>query len=71
MISDKMTKMIVQEIKKKILSDVSNSFENNDYDCYNYGHEYDERFNQERFALLLEDTLTLAIMLIQWRMKSD
>ena len=71
MISNKMTKMIVQEIKKKILSDVSNSFENNDYDCYNYGHEYDERFNQERFASLLEETLTLAIMMILWRIKGE
>jgi len=71
MISDKMTKMIVKEIKNKILSDVNNSFEDNNYDCDKYFDDYEERFNQERFASLLEETLTLAIMLIQWRMKGD
>jgi len=61
MISEKQTKKIVKEILKRILSDYHNS-----YDCDYYMDEQ-PRFNQDKFESALNDTLTLAVMLILWK----
>ena len=63
MISEKQTKKIVKEIQKRILSDYHNSF---DYDDACYFQEQPV-FNFQQFESALNDTLTLAVMLILWK----
>ena len=63
MISEKQTKKIVKEILNRIMSDYHNSF---DYDDACYYHE-EPVFNTVKFEASLNDTLTLAVMLILWK----
>lgn len=63
MISEKQTKKIVKEIHNRIMRDYHNSF---DYDGYGDYHEQPV-FDHQRFEASLTDTLTLAVMLILWK----